>query len=167
MSIRSQALALLEQEPPNLEALTSLLTNTEDKFLTPDVASLRLGILDAINRLKNGGTHDEVMIFLQNIANGLIDDIEDIVIDFDIPDSIPGTPFSGVGFGEAREYVPMPGPDDTLLKAMAIRDSITARKISGDTITPSDIETYEKALMELGKSLLPLMKLHLDDLKDQ
>ena len=160
MSIRTEILSLLDREEPKIDKVIKILDGTEEKFLALDTASLRLGVLEAIKKLKAGEDSYSVIEFLNGIAKGALDDIEDIDIDFDMPTINETSPFNeidiltGTGEGATR----LPGPDAALLNAISKRDVLTARKISGDIISEDDIQDFENTLIELGEALLPLLK---------
>lgn len=160
---RATLISLLEADPPQTDAALELLEDIDERSLTPDAASLRLALLDAAKKLENGDTKDTVAAFLTSMAKGHLGDLADIEIDFDVPDTLPQSPFQGLGMSERKNNPSLPGPDSALLEAMDHRDALTARRIAGDTITEDDIQTYQDKLIALGKSLLPL--LNLDDLE--
>lgn len=155
---RATLISLLEADPPDLQGALEILADIDERSLTPDAASLRLALLDGATRLENGDTKETVVAFLRATAKGYLGDLADIEIDFDIPDTLPQSPFEGLGMTRKNNPT-LPGPDSALLEAMEHRDGLTARRIAGDTITEDDIERYQEKLIALGKALQPLMKL--------
>ena len=163
MSARSNILKLLEQDPPDVEGAKKALADIDEKHLSPDAASLRLGILDAVNRIDQGDNLNTIAMLLTGIARGSLDDISEIDIDYDMEDAPLASPFEGLGLNTPQRTAgALPGPDQALLTAMAERDSITARKIAGDVISSADMDAYQKTLVDLGKALLPLIESDLE-----
>lgn len=161
---RARLITLLESDPPDVDGAIDVLRHLDERSLAPGAANMRLAMLEAAGRLENGEVKDTVASFLRNMADGQIEDLDDIDIDFDVPETIPGSPFDGLGFARpGRDSLPMPGPDKALLEAMDMRDQLSARRIAGDVINEDDIQAFENKLVDLGKALLPLLRIHLDE----
>lgn len=163
MTLRNTVIELLTQDPPNTSKALEVLETIKNQDLSPDAASLRLGILDVIERINQGADTGNVAALLTGLANGRYDDIKEIDIDMDLDDVNDPFPIEGLGLQIQKPNQSLPGPDQALLNALAARDSFTARMIAGDTVSDTEFEQYEHTLVELGKALVPLLQKHLDE----
>lgn len=167
MTLRNTIIELLSQDPPNVSKALDTLEVVKNQDLSPDAASLRLGILDVIERINQGADTGSVAALLTGMANGRYDDIKEIDIDMDLDDMNEPFPIEGLGLQVNKPNQSLPGPDQALLNALAARDAFTARMIAGDTVNESEFEQYEHTLVELGKALVPLLQKHLDEEETQ
>ena len=164
MTRRSTLIQLLEAKPAKVKKALQVLETIRDSDITPQAAHFRIALLNAAKALEKGAAPTQVITMLRDAAKGKIDDLDDIEIDFDVPDTLPSNPFDGIMLGAPRTSVDIPGPDTALINAMNARDALTARRIAGDTIGQDDIAKFEAELVELAKALLPLLRLHYDNL---
>ena len=167
---RIDLIALLEQDTPDVEGALLLLRDMRERDLTPDAITLRGVILEAVDRIESGKSRPfDLAAYLKDAANGVLEDIEDHAIEFDLadPQDSPGADQAGhlAGlFGTTRAGVPpMPGPDAAFLNTLRLREAIVARRIAGETPTTADLQAYNDSLTTLAQALSPLLETQ-DDL---
>lgn len=162
-SLRATLISLLSARPPDLEAALTALSEVDEDSLTPGALLLRTAALEAAEWLDNSSmARDEIAAFLREAASAHMPELDDHEIDVDLTEgdhALPGFQgIPGVAFSPRPGSPAMPGPDAKLLEAVVLRDGLVARRIAGDTPSPSDLDAYHAALVALGRALAPLVE---------